>query len=75
MPHVNVKLYPGRSDGQKAQLTEQIVRSVTTILECDASIVSVAFEEIDPDEWNEKVFLPEVEGKKELLTKKLGPTR
>ena len=32
MPHVNVKLYPGRSDEDKAELARAIAKNVTTIL-------------------------------------------
>jgi len=30
MPHVIVKLYPGRSDEQKTRLAEEIVKDVVT---------------------------------------------
>jgi 4-oxalocrotonate tautomerase len=50
MPHVIVKLWPGKSDEQKAQLTEAIVRDVTSILHYGDESVSVALEEVAPDE-------------------------
>jgi hypothetical protein len=34
MPHVIVKLYPGRSEQQEIRLAEQIVKDVVTIIEC-----------------------------------------
>jgi 4-oxalocrotonate tautomerase len=43
MPHVIVKLYPGRSEGQKARLAEEIVKDVVAIAKCEEKSVSVAF--------------------------------
>ena len=35
MPHVIVKLYPGRSEEQKTRVTEEIVKDVVTIAKCE----------------------------------------
>lgn len=72
MPHIIVKLWPGKSDAQKAQLTEAIVRDVTSILNAGDASISVAFEEIAADDWNEQVFTPDILGKWEKLTKEPG---
>jgi 4-oxalocrotonate tautomerase len=72
MPHVSVKLYPGRSEQQKTQLTEQIVKDVVKYLECPEEVVSVAFEEIKPEDWPETVYKPEILDKPEKLYKKPG---
>jgi 4-oxalocrotonate tautomerase len=72
MPHVVVKLWPGKSDEQKARLTEAIVRDLTSILHSSDESVSVAFEEVAPDDWTEHVFKPDILGKWDKLTKKPG---
>jgi 4-oxalocrotonate tautomerase len=72
MPHVIVKLYPGRSQQQKAQLTEAIVKNVMEIAKCDESSVSVAFEEIPKEDWAEKVYRPDILEQERKLTKKPG---
>ncbi|WP_457570509.1 tautomerase family protein [Desulfovulcanus sp.] len=59
MPHVIVKLYPGRTEEQKKRLADAIVKDVMAIAECDEKVVSVAFEEIDPADWAEKVYKPD----------------
>ena len=46
MPHVIVKLWPGKSEEQKTQLAEEITRSVMRTLNFGEDSVSVAFEEI-----------------------------
>lgn len=72
MPHIIVKLYPGKSDEQKAQLTEAIVKDVTSILNAGDDSVSVAFEETAADNWIEQVYKPDILGKWKELTKEPG---
>ena len=69
MPHVIIKLYPGRSEAQKKQLTEKIVNDVTTIAKCEEKSVSVAFEEVAPQDWAEKVYKSDILENKDLLYK------
>ena len=72
MPHVIVKLYPGRSEQQKARLADEIVRDVVAIAKCEEESVSVAFEEIKPEDWPEKVYKPDILDSPEKLYKKPG---
>ena len=74
MPHIIVKLYPGRTGEQKHQLAREIVKDVVTIAACEDKSVSVAFEEISPEDWTEKVYQPEIVGRKQLLVIKPGYT-
>jgi len=60
MPHVIVKLYPGRSESQKKELAARITKNVVEIAECEQKVVSVAFEEINPENWPEKVYKPDI---------------
>lgn len=72
MPHVIVKLYPGRSEQQKDRLAEEIVKDVVTITNCGEEAVSVAVEEIRPEDWVEKVYKPHILDNPERLYKKPG---
>lgn len=72
MPHIIVKLYPGRSEAQKRQLAQAIAREVVAIVRCDEKSVSIAFEEIQPEQWAEKVYRPDILDKKESLYKEPG---
>jgi 4-oxalocrotonate tautomerase len=74
MPHVVVKLWPGKSEQQKQQLTDAIVREVMGILHYGPESVSVAMEEISASDWAEQVYKPEIEAKQNLLYKKPGYT-
>ena len=72
MPHVVVKLWPGKSKAQKARLADAITESVVDILHYGDESVSVAFEEIASRDWAEKVFKPDIQAKWEELLKKPG---
>jgi len=74
MPHVIVKLWPGKSEQQKAHLAEKIARDVTDVLNCGEESVSVAIEEIDSRDWAEQVYQPDIVDKQEKLYKKPGYT-
>lgn len=72
MPHVIIKLYPGRPEEQKRQLVNAIVRDVIEIAGSQEKSVSVAIEEVAPEEWPEKVYRPDILGQQERLYKKPG---
>lgn len=74
MPHIIVKLWPGKSERQKTQLAEQITNDVMSTLGYEKEAVSVAFEEIGPQDWAEKVYQPDIAGNAKALYKKPGYT-
>ena len=74
MPHVIVKLWPGKSEQQKSRLAEKITQDVMDVLHYGQESVSVAFEEISAKEWAEKVYKPEIVNKAATLYKKPGYT-
>ena len=55
MPHVLVKLWPGKSEQQKTRLAEEIAKDVMGILHYGEESVSVAIEEVESRDWAEKV--------------------
>lgn len=72
MPHVIVKMHPGRTDEQKNKLAQAIADSVVKIAKCEEKSVSVAIEEIAPENWAETVYRPDIMEKEETLVKKPG---
>ncbi len=74
MPHVIVKLWPGKSEQQKTRLAEKITKDVMDVLNYGEESVSVAFEEIPARDWAEKVYKPDIVGQPEQLYKKPGYT-
>jgi 4-oxalocrotonate tautomerase len=74
MPHVIVKLWPGKSEQQKVRLAEKISQDVMHVFHYGEESVSVAFEEIKPEDWAEKVYIPDIVKNVEKLHKKPGYT-
>ncbi|HKW69730.1 MAG TPA: tautomerase family protein [Candidatus Dormibacteraeota bacterium] len=60
MPHVIVKVWPGKSEQQKRRLTDAIVDDVMKVLHYGAESVSVAIEEVSARDWPEKVYRPDI---------------
>ncbi len=74
MPHIIVKLYPGKSEQQKRELADQIVKDVMKVLQSPERAISVGFEEVTAQQWKEQVYLPDIEAKPETIYKKPGYT-
>ena len=60
MPHVIVKLWPGKSEQQKQKLAEGVTKAVMTSLGYGEASVSVSLEEVPSGEWTEKVYKPDI---------------
>jgi 4-oxalocrotonate tautomerase len=56
MPHIIVKLAPGESGQQKVRLADEIFKDVMNVLNYGEDSVSVAIEEVKPQDWAEKVY-------------------
>ena len=74
MPHVIVKLWPGKSEAQKRRLAQAITRDIAAVLNYGDESVSVAMEEVAPGEWGDKVYRPDIIDKESTLYKKPGYT-
>ena len=72
MPHVIVKLWPGKSEQQKSRLAEAITKDVMEILHYGEESVSVALEEVKSRDWLEKVYNPDILNKWDNVYKKPG---
>ena len=72
MPHVIVKLWPGKSEDQKRRLAEAITKDVMTVLHYGEESVSVAMEEVESKDWTAKVYKPDIKEKWDKLYKKPG---
>jgi 4-oxalocrotonate tautomerase len=72
MPHVIVKMHSGRSEELKAKLAKAVTNAVTSTLNLGEESVSVALEDIAPNDWTEKVYKPDIVGKPTTIYKKPG---
>lgn len=70
MPHVKIQHFPAElSATARQQLAETITQAITQALGCDASVVSIAVEPVSADDWQEKVYRPEIANNKDRLIK------
>lgn len=72
MPHVIVKMHSGRSEQQKSRLAQEITKAVMTALGSAETSVSVGIEDIEPANWTEQVYKPDIVGKAATIFKKPG---
>lgn len=66
MPHIEIKLYPGYGEEKKRKLAQSILRDVAADLEVPERVVSIAFEEVSPEQWGEKVYAPLIQDREGL---------
>jgi 4-oxalocrotonate tautomerase len=72
MPHVIVKLYSGRSEQQKARIAEEVTKAIVASTQNAEGSISVSIEDVEPSDWTEKVYKPDIIGKPATLYKKPG---
>ena len=72
VPHVIIKMYPGRTEEQKSRLVRAIVGDIVDIAKCEEKSVSVAVQEVDPKDWAEAVYKPDILDNKDTLMIKPG---
>ena len=68
MPHIIVKLWPGRTEEVKVSIANKIAKEVSNELNVDVGTVSVAFEEVEKNDWRE-VYKTEIENNTNLYLK------
>lgn len=72
MPHIIVKLWPGRSEDQKEALALRLTEAMQEALAADEKSISIAIEEVPKEKWNEEVYQPDILAKENLLYKRPG---
>jgi 4-oxalocrotonate tautomerase len=72
MPHVIVKLYPGRSERQKQALAQAVTEAVTRTLNHGKESVSVGIEDVEPKDWTARVYKPDIVDKPDTIYKEPG---
>ncbi|MGF1703652.1 tautomerase PptA [Photobacterium makurazakiensis] len=70
MPHVSIKHFPvSVSEKQKEILVNKINQVITETLGCDEGAISISLEAVQPDNWQQEVYLPEIDTKSKFLIK------
>ena len=69
MPHIIVKLYPGRTEEQKKKLADKITLAVIEAVNVPDDSISIGIEEIPKEQWDEVVKKPNIIAKQKTLYK------
>ncbi len=55
MPHISIKMYPGRSEEVKRALAEKTRDFLMKEMNMEAKYFSVSIDEVEKDNWQEEV--------------------
>lgn len=62
MPHIIIKLWPGKTGEQKEELVKKFKSAMNETLIVPEKAITVAFDEINPENWYEDIHIPLIEG-------------
>jgi acyl-CoA synthetase (AMP-forming)/AMP-acid ligase II/thioesterase domain-containing protein/phenylpyruvate tautomerase PptA (4-oxalocrotonate tautomerase family)/acyl carrier protein len=70
VPHVNIKHFPiALTDEQQANLVAAVTDAVKNAFSCEERVISIALEPVAKEAWHDRVYVPEIVNRKELLRK------
>lgn len=72
MPHVIIKMYPGRSDAQKQRIADLVTKAIMEGAGSSEPSISVSIEDVPAEQWLETVYKPDIAGRPDILFKKPG---
>jgi 4-oxalocrotonate tautomerase len=72
MPHIALKMFPGKTEEQKREFTAKIVEAAMTILGSSEASLSVTITEVNPADWEATVYGPEISAAESALYKRPG---
>jgi aryl-alcohol dehydrogenase-like predicted oxidoreductase/phenylpyruvate tautomerase PptA (4-oxalocrotonate tautomerase family) len=72
MPHVVIKLLPGRPEASKRCLAAAVTQALTANVDCTEDAVSIDIVDVAMRDWTEQVYRPEIEPRLDRLQKKPG---
>ncbi|AHD02171.1 tautomerase family protein [Leisingera methylohalidivorans] len=68
MPHVIIKHFDATlTDVQRSALSDAITKAATQAFGCSEHAVSIALRPVNPDDWSNSVFAPDIEGRPQEL--------
>ncbi|MEN8907959.1 MAG: tautomerase family protein [Clostridiales bacterium] len=72
MPHIVIKLWPGKSIEQKNKLSDKITKAMVEELGSSENSISIDVVEIQKDDWMKNVYNKEIKPNISTLVKKPG---
>lgn len=67
IPHIIVKLWKGKTEAQKKKLADELAKTAMFVIGYGEESFSVAIENIEPNEWKEIIYQPDIIKQKEKL--------
>lgn len=55
MPHISIKMYPGRTEEVKKELAEKTKEFIMEQMNMEEKYISVSVEEYEKEDWKEEV--------------------
>ncbi|MEV4455035.1 amino acid adenylation domain-containing protein [Microbispora sp. NPDC049633] len=70
MPHVSIKHFPvPLTEQQHSDLVAAVTKAMTSAFGCEEGSVSIILEPVAQEQWDEKVYIPEILNQKHKLNK------
>ncbi|MEH0579745.1 amino acid adenylation domain-containing protein [Streptomyces sp. B21-108] len=70
VPHINIKHFPVPiTEAQELELVAAVTAAVQNAFGCKEDVVSIAIEPVEQEAWNERVYVPEIIRRQDLLRK------
>lgn len=70
--HVVAEMHSGRTGARKQALADVITRALVEFADAVESSVSIRIEDVDPDDWAEAVYRPEILAMRSKLIRRPG---
>lgn len=74
MPHFEIKLLEGKTEGQKQKLAEEVIKAAQSVIGFGDESYSVAIKDYSLQQWKEDIYPKHIQAEKEKLYKKPGYT-
>lgn len=71
MPHIHIKIV-GKTDEEKAKLAAEITSAMMKSTSSPEADISIAIEDVEKEDWVEKVYKQDILAHQDLLYKKPG---
>ena len=72
MPHIGVKLLQGKTEKQKKELAQALIKAAQEVIGFGDESYSISIEDITFKEWKNNVYPNDIMGRKDILFKKPG---
>ena len=72
MPHITVKMYPGRGKELKQRVSDELTKALVNALGIPETAVSDSIQDVEKEKWDETVVQTEIVRNPECVFKKPG---